>query len=144
MGVHVDQIRSVNQKAENFGIVGILRLEWDEPKLAFDPAEYGREFKVFDQLEFRKLANETPLFYPGFVIRNQQDRRFSQGAGVVVLPGGHATYLEEFSVTLQAPDFDFVQFPLDEQKFFVRVVANAPQSLTRTSRSKPIAVLASS
>lgn len=131
VGIQVDQIRSVDQKAENFGIVGLLRLEWDEPKLAFDPAQYGQEFKAFDQPEFRKLANETPLFYPGFVIRNQQGRRFSQGAGVVVLPDGHATYLEEFSATLQAPDFDFVQFPFDEQKFFVRVVANPPESLAR-------------
>jgi hypothetical protein len=131
VGVQVRQIQSVDQKAENFGIVGILRLEWDDPKLAFDPRKSGREFKVFDQPEFRKLANENGLFYPGFIISNQQGRRFSQGAAVVVLPGGHATYLEEFSAVLQAPDFDFAQFPFDEQKFFIRIVSNPPESFVK-------------
>jgi hypothetical protein len=70
VGVQVRQIKFVNQKAENFGIVGKLRLEWDDPELVFDAEQYGREFRVYEQEDFKALANENSLFYPGFIIQN--------------------------------------------------------------------------
>jgi hypothetical protein len=114
----------------NFDVVGILRLKWGDPKLVFAPRRYGRDFKVIDRPEFRKLANENGLLYR-FWIQNQQGRRLSQGASVVILPRGHATYLEQFSAVLQAPDFEFLQFPFDQQKFFIRVVSSPPKSFVK-------------
>ena len=131
VGVQVRQIKFVNQKAENFGIVGKLRLEWDDPELAFDAEQYGREFRVYEREDFRALANENSLFYPGFVIQNQQERRFSQQAAIIVSSDGHATYLEQFSTVLQAPDFNFVAFPFDTQTFFVHVVSTYPASFVK-------------
>jgi len=128
VGVQVHQIKFVNQKAENFGIVGTIRLEWEDPKLAFDAAEFGREFKVYEEEAFRKFANQNSLFYPGFVIQNQQERRFKQQAAFIVFSSGEAYYLEQFSTVLQAPDFNFLQFPFDTQKFFVHVVSIYPAS----------------
>ena len=40
IGIQVEQIVSVNQKAENFEVVGNLRLIWDDPKLAFESREH--------------------------------------------------------------------------------------------------------
>jgi hypothetical protein len=131
VGVQIHQIKFVNQKAENFGVVGTLRLEWEDTKLAFDAEEFGREFKVYDEAAFRSFAHENSLLYPGFVIQNQQERRFKQQAAFIVFSSGQANYFEQFSTTLQAPDFDFTQYPFDTQKFFVHVISTNPASFVK-------------
>ncbi len=131
VGVQVRQIKFVNQKAENFGVVGILRLEWLDPELAFDAEQFGRDFRIYEREDFKALANENSLFYPGFVIQNQQEHRFSQQAAFIISSDGRATYLEQFSTVLQAPDFNFVAFPFDTQKFFVHVVSTYPTSFVK-------------
>jgi hypothetical protein len=126
MGVWVDQITHIDQKSENYGIVANLRMEWDDPKLAFDENQVGQSFRVYSAEVFGRFVDENALFAPGFVIHNQQGRRFTQEATVVVSKDGHAFFLERFSTTLQAPDFDFVQYPFDAQQFFVHVDAVYP------------------
>ena len=76
LGVQVHQIKFVDQKSENFGVVATLRLEWEDPRLAFDAEEPGRDYKVYTKDAFRRFANENSLFYPAFIIQNQQERRF--------------------------------------------------------------------
>jgi hypothetical protein len=131
VGVEVDQITFVNQKSENFGIVGTLRLEWDDDALSFGAEEFGRAYKIYDQPVFKKFLDDNSIFYPGFLIQNQQERRFSQKAIFIVFPNGHAIYLEKFSTVLQAPDFDFTQFPFDTQRFFVHVVSAHPTNFVK-------------
>lgn len=126
VGVWVDQITHIVQKAENFGVVANLRLEWDDPELAFDVEKAGQDVKVYSRAAFTRFVDENGLFGPAFVIHNQQGRRFVQHAEVIVFSSGHAVYYERFSATLQAPDFDFVQYPFDSQKFFVHVDALYP------------------
>jgi len=126
IGVWVDQITHIDQKSENFGIVGNLRLEWDDPELAFDAKQASQDLRLYTRDAFTRFVDQNGLFAPGFVIHNQQGRRFSQEINIAVSQNGHAVYLERFSATLQAPDFDFVQYPFDKQKFFVHVVAVAP------------------
>ena len=41
VGVQVHQIKFVDQKSENFGVVATLRLEWEDLKLAFDRTTIG-------------------------------------------------------------------------------------------------------
>jgi hypothetical protein len=65
--------------------------------------------------------------WPAFVFFNQQDRRWTQNQLVAVEPDGHALYFERFTVTLQAPDFDFRSFPFDEQVFYVRIDLLIPE-----------------
>jgi hypothetical protein len=131
VGVRVQQIKFVDQKAENFGIVGSLRLEWEDPELAFDAGETERDFKIYTEAAFRRYTNENSLFYPSFVIQNQQERRFKQQAAFIVFSSGQAYYLEQFSTVLQAPDFNFTQFPFDTQRFFVHVVSTYPAEFVK-------------
>ena len=131
IGVQIDQIAEINQKAENFQVVGNLRFEWDEPKLAFDGAEHGRNYKMYTLESFAKYVDQQGIFAPGFIVHNQQGRRFTQGAEVTVFNDGHAIYLERFTVRLQAPEFDFIQYPFDSQKFFLHVDAVMPADFVR-------------
>ncbi len=131
VGVQVRQIKFVNQKAENFGVVGILRLEWHDPELAFDAEQIGRNFRIYERKDFKAFANENSLFIPGFIIQNQQERRFSQQATFIISSDGRATYLEQFSTTLQAAEFNFVPYPFDTQKFYVHVVSTYPASFVK-------------
>jgi hypothetical protein len=64
---------------------------------------------------------------PEFTIYNQQGNRWAQNKLAYVFSDGRVIYLEHFSVTLQAPDFDFRRFPFDKQQFFIRVDSVLPQ-----------------
>ena len=127
IGVQVEQIVSINQKEENFEVVGNLRMEWQDPALAFDPqTQQGSALKVFTREGFTRFVDQEGIFAPAFMMYNQQGRRFTQNAGVLVFSDGQAVYGERFTVKLQAPEFDFVRYPFDTQSFFIHVQATYP------------------
>ena len=131
IGVQIDQIVNIDQKSENFQVVGNLRMEWDDPGLAFEVGEHERSFKVFSLEAFTRHVDQQGIFAPGFLVHNQQGRRFKQITVVTVFKNGHAIYLERFTATLQAPEFDFIQHPFDKQVFFFHVDAVLPIDFVR-------------
>jgi len=131
VGVRVDQITDVDQKSENFGIVANLRLEWTDPMLEFDARKFGRDFKTYTTPAFTRFVDDNAILAPAFVIHNQQGRRFSEEQSIAVFANGHAVYVERFSAILQAPNFDFVQYPLDSQQFFVHIDSTWPNGYVR-------------
>ena len=121
IGVKMQQITEVDQKEENFGVVANLVLHWRDPALAYDPELVNDRFRVFMGEAFAEEMNRRGQTWPQFTIVNQQGNRWIQNRVAVVRPDGESVYLERFSTTLQAPDFDFRDFPFDVQKFFIRV-----------------------
>jgi len=126
IGVRVDQVVNINQKSENYEVVGNLRMEWDEPRLAFDPASAGVSVMTLPRDQFVRLLQQKSAFLPAFSIQNQQGRRWSQTEGALVFANGHVVYGERFTVTLQAPEFNFTRYPFDEQQFFLHVESVYP------------------
>jgi hypothetical protein len=131
VGLRIDQITHVDQKSENFGAVGNLRLEWHDPNLAFEPLESELPVRRHERSAFTIKADEENIFYPRFTLFNQQGRRIGDDAFVAVFPDGRVLYGERFTATLQAPDFDFRDFPFDIQRFFVSIDTPFPETIMR-------------
>ena len=120
VGIRLQQITGVDQKAENYGAVATIRMEWIDRNLAFDPATCNCRNKIFTTAKFADFVDATNNTWPEFTIVNQQGNRWTQNRVATIRSDGSAFYLERFSTTLQAPDFDFRQFPFDQQDFFIR------------------------
>ena len=127
IGIQIDQITGVNQQNENFGMVGNIMMQWNDPNLAFNPDSCQCLVKTYKDTDFQKYATENQIIWPQFVLTNQQGNRWSQNPTFFVEPDGNVTYFERFSATLQAPYFDFRRYPFDTQQFFVRVDSVLPE-----------------
>ncbi len=122
VGIKMEQITGVDQKSENFGAVVDMRMEWHDPKLAFNPDECNCRFQTFTIGSFTNyLSQKGVVEWPSFTLFNQQGRRDSQNQLLVVGSNGDVIYVERFSATLQAPDFYFGRFPFDTQDFYIRL-----------------------
>lgn len=118
-GIEMDQLTGIDQKAENFGVVANIWMEWNDPRLAFSPDTCDCSYKVYRNID--DFAREYGDLWPEFTLFNQQERRWTQNQLVLVRTDGTATYFERFWVTLQAPDFNFRKFPFDTQQFNIRL-----------------------
>jgi len=127
IGIKLSQITEVNQKSENFGVVATLVMTWRDPALAFNPETAQDRFKVYSGDSFSTEMSRRGQLWPKFSVVNQQGNRWVQNRAAVITADGQAAYLEQFSTTLQAPDFDFRNFPFDQQKFFIRVELLTPE-----------------
>lgn len=119
-GVKLQQLTGVNQKEEHFGVVATVVMQWKDRRLAFDPEKVRERFKIFTGDAFSSEMNRRGLPWPRYTIVNQQGRLMVQNRVVVVRPDGEVIYFERFSTALQAPDFDFRNFPFDKQNFYIR------------------------
>lgn len=129
IGIMIDQITFVNQKSENYGAVVTIRATWHDPALAFDPANFGRDYRIMKPEKFAELATAKQTLSPGFVVQNQQSNRWIHQSAVVVHSDGAVKYAEKSSLTLQAPHFNFTRYPFDTQKFYFEIVSMLPTAL---------------
>ena len=129
IGIQLQQLTGVDQRLKNFGVVAALKGQWNDPAFAFDPATCDCTFKTYRmEAGLNRLLQESGVSrFPAVTIYNQQSRRFAISLLITVESDGTVTYFERFVATLQAPDFDFRNFPFDRQRFFIRIDALLPE-----------------
>jgi len=129
IGIKLQQITNVDQRAENFSVGATLMMRWHDPALAYSPdSDPCRcRFKTLKESNFDQLIMEKGRKWPEFTIYNQQGNRFSQNRLFGIFPDGDVLYFERFTTTLQAPDFNFRRYPFDRQQFFIHVDSVYPK-----------------
>ncbi len=129
VALKVSQITSIDQRAENFGVVATLRMEWLAPELAAKSGEQVPQQRIYKAENFIKALAERNLTWPAHSFYNLQGRIAYQNRLVAVDPQGNVTYIGRFTATFQAPDFDFKEFPFDEQHFNIKLDSIVPEHL---------------
>jgi len=128
IGVKLDQIVSIDQRAENFSAVVAILVRYRDPALAYEPTPGEPGFRMYRLESMYKLIEESRTQWPELILLNQQGRRDLVSRAVALTPGGTLIALTRFTATFQAPDFDFRRFPFDHQQFFIRAALALPEA----------------
>ncbi len=128
VGLNVHQVTGIDQKAESFGVVAALQMKWHEPGLALKTGEKKPATRMYLVKQFTSLLVERGLLWPAYSFYNLQGRVDYQNQVITVDAQGNIIYVARFTGTFQAPDFDFNQFPLDHQNFYLKLDSLRPLS----------------
>lgn len=129
IGLILEQIIEVDQQSEFFTAVGTIKMEWNDPLLAFNPENCQCDFISYNnEGNFNRFLSESNGRWPDFTFVNQQGNRWTQNRNLVIFSNGDALYFERFTTNFQV-DFDFRRFPFDSQTFVIRIDSLFPEEL---------------
>lgn len=115
-GLRILRISAVNSQDENFTVLANLRMDWQDPTLAFSPDSCNCSVKLYSDKEVDRFLADVGSRWPAFTFFNQLGNRWIQSRAAAIWPDGRARYVENFNSTFQV-DFDFRQYPFDTQTF---------------------------
>jgi hypothetical protein len=112
VGVSLVDINDLSEVNETFQAELVLVAEWNDPRLAFDPAAEGTEMKLFQGLfQFNEVFGG---WWPQLLIVNEIGTGDTNAITIEVHPDGRIRYLEQRNVTLETP-MQLQPFPFDSQ-----------------------------
>jgi hypothetical protein len=111
-GYQLYKLNEVRGDTETFEFEGVLVLNWQDDRQAFDPDDLGVEERVFSgNFEFTELFDG---WWPQLILTNSEGQRSRQGIILRIQPDGTVWYIEEFEAIAESA-MDFTRFPFDEQ-----------------------------
>jgi hypothetical protein len=109
IGIHVINISSIDEVAEQFALDAYLVESWKDQRLAYTPNGGG------DSMRYYSL---TDLWIPKVEIVNAASPRNGYDTAISVSPDGTVTYNERFRVMISS-QFRLHRFPFDQQTLLV-------------------------
>ncbi|MBT8450327.1 MAG: hypothetical protein KJO40_00030 [Deltaproteobacteria bacterium] len=118
-------ITAVNEKEETIEFDAMIHMSWMDPRLAYDPAEYGMAEGEFTPGDYSKTPRRVyltdfavkelfPGWWPSVVIPNGIGDRNTTNLSLGVWPDGRVGYAETFDATAETP-MELRRFPFDKQ-----------------------------
>jgi hypothetical protein len=124
IGFNLVNITDVGQKEETLDFDGAIYLEWRDPRLAYEPEDYGmpadwadRDYSKVPARVYQGDYAVKELFEgwrPHLVIPNGIGDRSITKMAISVWPDGHVEYAETFFARVETP-MDLRRFPFDTQ-----------------------------
>ncbi|MBC2594657.1 hypothetical protein H5P28_10335 [Ruficoccus amylovorans] len=120
VGIFLADIINLDELNETFEAELILTAEWNDPRLAFDPAEAGVPVKLFQgTFQFNEIYS---AWWPQLLFVNQIGSGEYNAIKISIYPDGRVRYLDQRSVLLETP-MDLQAFPFDVQKLEASIVS---------------------
>ena len=114
MGFLLSNITAITEDDETFDFEGVLSMHWQDPRLAYDPAETG-----YDELYYQGNFQFSEVFsgwWPQIILVNEAGRFDREGVMLRITPEGDVYYNEDIDAIAKSP-LTLRQYPFDRQKF---------------------------
>ena len=106
-------ISRIEDEAERITFSGVLTLEWQDPRQAFDPVAEGASERVFSgAYQFNEIS---PSWYPQVTLANASGQFDSKAVILRVKPDGSSVLRQELEAVAKV-SFDMRRFPFDRQQ----------------------------
>ena len=125
MGFNLVNITDVGEREETLDFEGAIYLEWNDPRLAYDPEDYGMpadwqpgDYSRAPSRIYQGAFAVAELFEgwrPHVIIPNGIGNRSATNKAISVWPDGRVAYSETFFAKVETP-MDLRRFPFDTQK----------------------------
>jgi hypothetical protein len=112
-GFELNDVNEIDDGSETFEFSGVVTLEWQDRRQAFDPVAAGVQEKVFQgAYQFDEIS---PGWYPQLVLVNEAGLYQTSGVVLRVRPDGTSTLIQTLNAVAEA-EFDMRLFPFDSQR----------------------------
>ena len=109
----LNDVNEIDGTREKFEFTGVLTLEWNDPRQAFDPLFAGVDEKIYQgDYQFDEIS---PGWYPQVVLVNESGLYQKSGVVLRIRTDGSATLIETLNATAKT-DFDMSQYPFDKHR----------------------------
>ena len=112
------EISPPNESFPTYKAEVFMDLEWNDPRLAFDPKEVGTDHEVF--LEHEAELELERIWWPDIEFENLQGERHTESRELVITPEGHVKYAERFQGVFNV-DMHLAKFPFDHQNLTIHI-----------------------
>lgn len=112
IGFHLLAIHAVDDEAETFRFSGVLKLQWQDSRQAFDPSVAKvSEMFYHGNFQFNELS---PAWYPQVMLANATEFDASQGVLLRVKPDGTCTLIQPITAEAKS-ELNLRRYPFDRQ-----------------------------
>lgn len=115
----ITDIQSLDEVNEQLQVDAVFKLEWNDPRLAFDSKKENTNYKLYQgDFQYDEIFEG---WKPQISIINEIGQPQIKARQLRVYPNGHIIYTEQRTLTLETP-MQLEKFPFDKQKLSAYII----------------------